>query len=374
MAIDDKQIEEMLASGAYDDSTDVTDLAAALNGTPTSKATPGEEKSTPEGEVTATNDAKPADADLSAASTVQPTTTESKPDSSATGDTAGDDGDSASFSSHPLYGVLKGTRHTLKTIREQGKAREQQLLQEKEVLRQQNEELLAKVNSSQASQTQVQQAVDDAGLVDQEGNPIDVGTIDIGQLRENYEGPLVDAIEAMQQLLGKQNQVIADMRKRENVRERTDEERIADEVQGDIDSIPELATIQALGLAAEKPEDEAKWNAALAVDKTLQKNPIWAQKSRLERFQEVARIVGTGAKAPEPKPGDASKTEQVVQNAVQQAAAKATPTSLSDMPSGTPAGQSEQETLEGLDAAQIAAKMATMTQAQQDALLLRLGG
>jgi hypothetical protein len=371
MAIDDNQTDDiasLIESGRFNDETDVTDLVAALNGTSPSVPKSGGEEAPKDGEVAPPDEGKLADTDPAATSADPPATpaAASEPD--------GDDGDSTSFRTHPLYGVLKGTRHTLAKTKEQAKTREQELLQERDVLRRQNDELLAKVNTSQASQHQVQQAADDAGLVDQDGNPIDVGTIDIEKLREDYDGPLVEAIASLQQLVGQQTKVISDMRKRETTRDRTDEERIADEVQQDIDSIPALAALQAKGLAAETPEDRAKWRAALVTDEEVSKDPAWKNRSRQDRFQEVARILGLGTQVPEPKPGSSPNADLAVRKAVQQAAGKAVPTSLSDMPSGTPAGQSEQETLEGLSTDQIAAKMANMTSAQQDALLLRLGG
>lgn len=334
-------IEALLESGKFDESTDVTELAAALNGT----------ESVPDKEV------DPDDVDAG-----EPADKVDEPDpaqEAAKAEETEDDKDAKGKpfdKNDPLYGALSGTRKALKAANQRAQEKEQ----EAATLRQQNEELAAKIAAqAPGSAAAVQKAADEAGITDDKGNAVDVATIDLDALREVYDGPIVDAIAALQAANQQQAAVIKDLRTKDVAREKSADELRAEAVQRDIDAVPFLANLQAT--------DPVMWNAAVAVEEGLLGDPEWQGKSRVERFQEVARKLGGTAAKPAPKQ-DASKTA----NALRAAAARAAPTSLSELPSGTAPGQSELETLGDLDVTQIAAKMATMTQAQQEAFLERM--
>jgi hypothetical protein len=334
-------IEALLESGKFDDSTDVSDLAAALSG---AGPTPGTDDVDAGKAADKVGDPDPAQ---DAAKAVD----DDKDDSDAKG--------KPFDKNDPLYGALSGTRKALKEANR--RAEEKDLLHEQEAakLRQQNEELLARVNAKASGSTAaVQQAADAAGITDDQGNAVDVTTIDVEALREVYDGPVVDAIAALQAQVQKYGAVIKDLTAKNASRERTDEEVRADQVQRDIDAVPVLAEWQA--------GNPRLWSAAIAVEQELLNDPEWQGKSRVERFQEVARTLGGNAK-PAAKQ-DTTKTA----DALKAAASRAVPTSLSELPSGTAPGQSETETLEELDVTQLAAKMAGMTKSQQDAFLERM--
>lgn len=336
-------LEALLSSGEIDDSTDVTEIAARLNGTATK---PDEKDETDDVGAGKQPDqaAKPDDAQAA-----KPDLPEAKDDSDAAG--------KPFDKNDPLYGVLTGTRKALKEA--QRIAEEQQ--SENATLRAQMQELMAKVNAgAKDSADAVQRAADKAGLTDDRGNAVDVATIDVDALREVYDGPIVDAIAALQAANQQQAAVIKDLRAKDVVREKTAEEIRAEAAQRDIDAVPVLAEWQA--------SNPRLWAAAIAVEESLLEDPEWQGKSRIERFREVARTLGGDIKPAESKP-DVTQTAK----ALKAAAGRAAPISLSELPSGTAAGQSESETLSDLSIEQLAEKMQGMSAAQQEQFLARLG-
>lgn len=374
----DQNLEQLIESGELNDSTDIGDIVAKLNGVApkpdikADKETPAaDELQKPEEKATGDEPGDPAPSTVEAKPTdqVAPAT---DPEGEADADGGEEAQDPSNFKKHPLYGVLSGTRKTLAKVKADTKAREERLLREQEDLRRQNETLQRQIAERSASQDQLQQAADDAGLVDQEGNPIDVSTIDVDKLREDYDGPLVDAIVAMRALVEQQNRAIQDLRTRDEERDQESRSRLSEEVQADIDSIPKLAEWQADHVGG---KGSTMWRRALALDSSMREEPDWQNKSRLERFQEITRILaGQVETPPATTPGKPNGGgEQAITAAKKAAAARAAPTSLSELPSGTPAAQSENETFESLDVTQVAAKLSTMTPAQQEALLQRLG-
>lgn len=334
-------LDALLNSGEIDDSTDVTEIAARLNGTATK---PDEKDETDKVDAGEQPDkaAKPDDAQAA------------KPDA----DTSDNDAKGKPFDKNdPLYGTLQGTRRALKEA--QRIAEEER--SENATLRTQMQELMAKVNAgAKGSADAVQQAADNAGLTDDRGNAVDVATIDVEALREVYDGPIVDAIAALQAANQQQAAVIKDLRNKDAVREKSAEELRAEAAQRDIDAVPVLAEWQA--------SNPRMWSAAIAVEESLLEDPEWQGKSRIERFREVARTLGVNAKPAENKP-DVAQTAA----ALKAAANRAAPISLSELPSGTAAGQSESETLGDLSIEQLAEKMQGMSAAQQEQFLARLG-
>lgn len=333
-------LEALLESGKFTDETDVTELAAALNGT---EPDPDEETQDKAGKA---DEAKAADEDQAAAADKT-----ADADEDTDQDAAGKPFDK----NDPLYKTLTGTRRELAAA----KARTKELEDRQTELDRTNQELLTKVNAQgSASTAAVQAAADAAGLKDDKGNDIDVSTIDIDALRETYDGPIVDVIAALQQSVQRQGAELKVLRTRESAREQTDEELLADSVQRDIDSIPSLADWQV--------NNPRMWARAQAEDDFLRKDPEWANKSRVERFQEVARSLGEPQKP-------AAQGTAMVDKARKDAAARAAPISLSELPSGTAAGQSESETLEEREITQLADMMSKLSPEKLDELLERHG-
>lgn len=339
----------LIESGKFDDTTDPAVLAAALAGNEP------EQK-----DDTKTNDK----ADTPADEASQDAKADANGDSDEAGITdeeaaAGKDVDpSAPFKSHPIYGTLTSTRETLKQQRE-ARARAEQ---ETADLRRQLDEAQAKLAAGGGSKADVQAAADAAGMTDEDGNAIDVAKIDINKLREEYDGPIVDAIAALQGALAESQSVIRDLRGKAAKEEAAEVDLVQRSLQEDIDSVPVLSRWAA-------DQNSAMFDAAAVVDKSLMNSPEWRDRPRVERFREVVRMLGGQADTQQSSAG----AERAVAGAKSRAAARAAPTSLSELPSGTPAGQSELETLENLDVTQLAEKMAGMTQDQQERLLARLG-
>lgn len=345
---DDKALEDLLQSGKFSDTTDITELAAALNGTDGKVIDDKTESTTANAENTekvAATAAEAAAVDSTAAPAV-----------AASEDPAPTTTDPESFASHPIYGALKGTRRMLAQERAKSSRAEEQRAD----LERQLQEAKA-VGATQQETTQ--DAADKAGITDKSGNAVDVLTVDISKLRGNFDDEIVDAIEALQNISVSQRNVIKDLQGREAQRVNADKVSVANSIQQDIDAVPELAAWQAL-------EDGALFDKADKFDKVLKTLPEWQDKPRADRYREVVRLVSG-------QPAAASVTKQQIGSAVSgakaQAAARAAPISHSDLPAGSPAAQSESEALEGLDITQLAEKMQGLSPERIEQLLERVG-
>jgi Skp family chaperone for outer membrane proteins len=132
--------------------------------------------------------------------------------------------------------------------------------------------------------------------------------------------------------------------------------------QDDIDSVPLLAVIQ----ATRSKDADLLWGRAVAYETALQSDPDWADKTRSEIYEEVGRrlnaylgddaakwLEDTGAlpdkgKGAEPDKGKGSDRGKTVEDKLASARARATPDSLSDLPTGHAAAQHEVERLEAM--------------------------
>lgn len=150
---------------------------------------------------------------------------------------------------------------------------------------------------------------------------------------------------------------------------------VADEVQDAIDATPKLAHLQST--------DRDAWAQAKELDKLLRANPAYADKSLSERFAKVVELY-EAANGPIdiPNPGgtdkpSASASTQDLKKAAQEkaraaAAASGVPTSLSEFPAGEAAASDEVQALETYTPAQLASKLASMTDEQMDAYFANL--
>lgn len=260
------------------------------------------------------------------------------------------------------YGVLRGTREQRdRAISERDNAvRELNALQERH--RTEVAALQANLTTQQQAPTptqvqKVQQAADRAGFRDEEGNVVDVATVDIAQYRGQYPSELLNLIGGLQHEI---------VRLRGSEVTRQQHERMTDQQreQADIDAVPAVAAWQA-------DADPTMWNALNGAYKGLRTQDAWKDKSRVEVLQEVARRLGGSQQAPQHQTPVTPGTNVSAQIAAAQA--KAAPLSHSDLPAGSPPAQSEQEALENMDSAAIAQRMKDMTPEQQDELLRRYG-
>lgn len=271
------------------------------------------------------------------------------------------------------YGVLEGTRERLR-LAEENLRRSQE---EREAAKQRADDLerqLAQARTTPSAKTtqQVQDIADQAGITDAQGRPIDVTKIDIASLRGEFPAPIVDMLETFQKALIGQQTTIQQLRQRDQQRVAKESLTEEEQIQADIDAVPKLAEWAAA-------PDPTMFNRAVALDNALLGEARWANATRLERYQEIARILGgepaappaNGSPTPKQQSQQPAQVKQKVSDALSQAAARAAPISHSDLPAGAPAAQSEHESLESMDVLEIAAKMENMTPEQQQAYIDR---
>lgn len=359
-------VDALLESGSIPETADVTEIAALL-----AAQESGEQPDPKAGEKAAAaagSDAgKPADGDTANADAAQggadvnqggSASTPGQQDEQAGGAIVRENGETIP------YAVLQGTREQLK----QAKSKLQDLSQEREADKRRIAELQSQLEARQTADSQqtkdVQSAVDAAGVTDSRGNSVDVATVDVSKLRGEFPEEIVNVIEALQNNLRSTQETVRTLQARESGRIQGERQSAAEQLQADIDSIPALATWQAA-------EDQSMYEAAIAVDSHLRKSPEWADKPRVERFREVVKRLGGQVSSGQQAGG--STHAGTVNEALRQATAKAHPISHSDLPAGSPAAQSEQESLGSLDVTQLAEKMSGMNTKDIDALLARLG-
>lgn len=377
-------LESLIASGKISADADVTEIAAFLAGSaPASKDGKGEaaDGADADGKQTAKADGTAGEAAGSKAT-----------DDNNSGDKASDaaqgaepEGPIVSETGRTIpFGVLKGTREQLKSAQENLRRVQEERETERAADRQRIADLesqLAATRKSAPTQQQaqeVQDIADRAGVTDAQGNQVDVTKIDVSSLRGEFPAPVVDIIESLQKALVAHETTIQTLRSRDAERAQQEDLTEADKLQADIDAVPWLAKQQ----ASDEPH---LWNAAIAMDKSLRADPTWADKPRHERFQEIARRFGASneeiqAPALEDTPAAAAtkktvaspaQVQKTVEGALKRAQARSTPTSLTDLPAGSPAAQSEAEAIGTMDVTELAAKFANMTPAQQEAYLAK---
>ena len=128
-----------------------------------------------------------------------------------------------------------------------------------------------------------------------------------------------------------------------------------DSLQGDIDAVPELAALQA--------EGGKSWQDAIDTDNALKMMPKYRELSRADRFKAVAKEMELKAPEKTANKSDTSNKEGLDDDL---------PTSISDFPGGSPASQSDKQTMETMDSADVGLMFADMNQKQQDDYLNNL--
>lgn len=376
-------LEALISSGKIPADADVTEIAALLAGhAPAADKAAGEGDADDDAGADGKGDAKAVDDKAKADAAAATDDKKGGSDTSGAAQNPELEGPIVSDTGRTIpFGVLRGTREQLRIAQDSLRRSEEERQQEAGRNAQLTAEiatLRAGTAAARATAADVQEVADQAGVVDRRGNKVDVTKIDVAALRGEFPEAVVTIIEQLQSALVAQDGTIRELRTRDA--HRVHQEELSDEqkLQADIDAVPFLATIQ----ADEKPH---RWAQAIALDKSLQADPDFKDKSRQERFEEIARLMdpeyedpaaaATGkesAAAAEKKPAATSaQVREKVQGALQRAAARAAPTSLTDLPAGSAAAQSEAESVEALDPTELAVKMQSMTPAQMDAYLAR---
>ena len=265
------------------------------------------------------------------------------------------------------YGVLRNTRADRDRWQAEAQRATAALNELQERHRADTERLTQQLQAqgSPATTGQVQQAqqiANRAGLRDQNGNPVDVATVDFTQFEGQYPPEILTALGALQAQVIDLRESDAQRRAREQHDTRTQE-------QIDIDSVPRIAQWHS-------DPDPTMWNAVNAAYSSLVKQDAWKDKSRVEVLTEVANRLG-GAQppattTPPPTPAVTPGTKPLATH-IAAARAQSVPLSHSDLPAGSPPAQGEAEQLNSLDITQLAERFANASPAEQEAMLRRYG-
>ncbi len=244
------------------------------------------------------------------------------------------------------YTVLKETR-----------AKASALQQENEWLKEQLEQVSQGKGAVPASEDEATQSVDDMDAK-------------IQSLRDRAKA-MADDFPEMSELLTQNADLLAETRKQmlaiagqfqsdREAQQQVEQKAISTTVQEAIDRIPALAAWQ----SAQGPE----WELALEQDRVLRQRPEWAEKTFDERFAKVTELVGVLM------PGSVPTAPSAKSSSSEPPGAKKLPVnSLSDIPGGVLEGRNPAEQVEGMSAAALGNKMASMTQDQLMDYLSTLG-
>lgn len=132
-------------------------------------------------------------------------------------------------------------------------------------------------------------------------------------------------------------------------------------------------------LAAWEVENVPAFNRAVDFDEVLKNDPTWKGKSYGERFAHAVKLTLTDMPSAKEAAAPKQRTQELDTD-VQARAAKAlkdagdvTVAGLSDLPGGAPPGGNPLENIEAMPAAELANKMAGMSQAQLEAFIVKHG-
>lgn len=250
---------------------------------------------------------------------------------------------------HSVLRRERENRHNTETLLD---TRDQELAAE----RAKNAELEAAIAKGNVSQEKLQAAADRVTgdsrikLETLDKAQLEVLRRDLDDASVDFLGKIVDQHNANRLVTERLQAEVAELRADKSQVEETSR-------QDDIDSIPLLAVIQ----ATRSKDADLLWDRAVAYEKALQSDPDWADKSRSEIYTEIgSRLTAyLGADAakwladvddaePEKGKGKGSDRGKTVEDKLAAARTRATPDSLSDLPTGIAAAQHEQERLEAM--------------------------
>lgn len=199
----------------------------------------------------------------------------------------------------------------------------------------------------------------------------EVAEIDAETLKDLEENApsiykVVAALQSKIQTLSQQSERVAQQ----------EQTAVAKTVQETIDANPKIAFVQA--------NDVEAFNAIAGFDAILRNDPKFAGLSLDERFGKalamyesahgpIALPASASGKAVDPPAPTLPDPTEKAAAALEKAAAKAGPNTLSDIPGGEPPGKSSLEDVEKISAARLTNQFLNMTKSQLDDYLARLG-
>ena len=262
-------------------------------------------------------------------------------------------GEGEDVTTEPPAAVLRVTRQSLHDTSELLKERETELQDKNDRIDKLEGRIAQLTTSSEAGQQDLQKTADElAGDIDLE----ELTDERIAEIREEAGDEAADLLTG---LLTKHKALGERLVKLEAASETATQEREAvdaAQLQTDIDTIPLLSVMH----AQRGEQADANWARAVNYERALRADPDWAEKTRGEIYAEVGkRMTGhLGEKAVKTLLGDTVITEtddakakveadksaqDKIDEALKAADEAAVPTSLSDLPAGQAAAQSELE-------------------------------
>lgn len=248
------------------------------------------------------------------------------------------------------YNVLETTRNSLKST-----------AAELEAQRQENERLRKQLEQGGDSVTEEEAAAAAAiTAATPEEEFVRKNGMSSSEFKREYGEALTKSLMAQaEESLETRNQLNILMEDR-NRTVQGEEEEVAMTVQDAIDAIPALAALQA--------EGGDKWKEAIEIDNALKALPKFRNNpdDYQSRFARVAEEMGLA----QPSSGGTGKTNQTGKKTdTDNELDEATPTSISDLPGGSPAAQSVRESVDNMDSADLGLMFEDMTPAQQEEYL-----
>lgn len=237
--------------------------------------------------------------------------------------------------------------------------------------RQKNLELQQELAQIKQQQQAIQDKAPETKDDQNAGQSADKDDFDLEAYREEFGDEAAEAerkrrqkyadMEKRQAQLEKE---IEDNRKWREQQEAKAKQTVESEINEAIDSIPELRDW--------RDKEDPMWDAAVALDNRLKNDPEFADLPYRDRFVKVVERL-TGRTLSDKKTDDKSAEAALDKTlAEQEKSGGKPPSSLSDIPGGHAADQSEQDTLERMTTSQLERKFESMTPEQQSEYLARL--
>lgn len=175
----------------------------------------------------------------------------------------------------------------------------------------------------------------------------------------------LDSIREKQQRLEQELAANKEWREQQERQTKQEQEKAEEQLQKQVDEAIDSVPVLREWMNAKDP----MWDAAVALDNRLRDDPAYRDYSLQQRFEAVVEKL-TGQK-PNPKPEDLEKDVDK-KLAAKDAADRSAPNSLSDIPGGVQADQSDSDSLERMTTGQLEAKLAKMSAEDVEAYLARL--
>lgn len=273
------------------------------------------------------------------------------------------------------YGVLESERRANKELKQQLKARDEELkrLRSADQPPSSGDQQSAKAALDQAEQQQ--QSLFDRYGIDKTALPMNEdGSLNLDSLRDEYPDEFVNILQAQNQLISGLSKQVDELTKTSRQLTEREEALLQESLQDAIDMTPELAAAQAKG--------GRRWAIAQSIDNTLREDEEWENVPIRIRFAEVAHLMkggdprtptdvekalisppresGQPPKEPGQDKGKAGDPRTEADRKLAENSESTAPQTHSDLPAGSAPAQSGLDNLDTMDPLQIEEAMERM--------------